>query len=383
MKKLIFTLLVAYLLCQNNLGAYAVPLSPGIEVLEEDCKLIKCTVGGQKLSFTPTEFEDLAGTEFDSITLDSLPPLSAGVLKVGGVDAIEGQKLSATGVALLSFAPVASFKESCSFDFTVTKGKKDRSYKCLIRYSDTPRFAPIAVNNTLTTYKDVSVSADLKAYDPDGDPIEYRIQRYPTGGTLTIKDGVATYTPAEGFSGKDSFSYYAVDDWGKESAPAIATVTVTDSQSGIYFADMEGSQNHLAAIRMAETEVMTYRCLGESYYFNPTATVSRIDFAVMLVSACGISVPSKQYPTNVFTDTYDESHGKRLYLEAAVTNGLVEAGNPCFRPTESITVAEAIAMTERALEGDSPSIGTAWKENSDATLTKADAAELLWTVYNR
>lgn len=384
MKKTVGAFLLALCICLAAtlaVNAATAPLSPGLEVIKAESKLIKCSVGGQRVSFVPEDITSLVGTDFEYLTLTTLPPLSCGVLKVAGVDALPGQTLSASGLALLSFHPAAGFASSCSFGFRVSAtGWESDEIQCLIRYSETPRFSPVAASAQIKTYKNVSVTAELAAYDPDGDPLEYTIEQYPTGGTVSIKDGVAVYTPTKGFSGKDSFSYYATDDWGNKSEVAVATVTVEENTGGIYFADMQNSAEHLAAIRMSETEVMTYRLIGDSYYFSPLEEVSRIDYAVMLVCAAGIEVPKKLYPTNIFTDTAAQSHGKRLYLEAAVVNGLVEVEGDLFRPNDIITLEEAIAMTERATDGEG-CIGTAWFGDGTEGLTKKDAAVLLCAVY--
>lgn len=384
MKKTVYTFTVLLCLClavSVAVNAYAAPLSPGLEVIKASSKLIKCSVGGEKVSFSPQEISDLVGADFEYLTLSKLPPLSDGVLKVAGVDAVQGQHLSSAGLSLLSFLPASDFCGSCSFEFTVSAiGRETDKIECLIRYSESPRFSPVAVSAQIKTYKNVSVTSSLGAYDPDGDPLSYSIDKYPSGGIVSVKDGVATYTPTNGFCGTDSFSYYVTDDWGNKSETAVATVTVEENTGGIYFADMQDDPNHLAAIRMSETDVMTYRLIGDSYYFSPLENVSRIDYAVMLVSALGIEVPDKLYPTDVFTDTASQSYGKRLYLESAVVNGLVDADSECFRPNDVITVEEAVAMTERAQK--ELSISTAWFESESAVLTKKDAAILLCSVYS-
>ncbi len=381
-RALAFTLCL--LIASGLIAKADAPLSTGIEVLKAETRLIKCSVGGERVGFTQAEIKELVGADFDYLTLSTLPPLSCGVLKVAGVDAVPNQKLSSAGIALLSFLPASGFTESCSFGFTVAaKGWESDEIECVIRFSEIPRFAPIAVSAQLKTYKNVSVSAPLGAYDPDGDTIEYVVEEYPTGGSISFSGGNVTYTPVNGFCGEDSFSYYAVDDWGKKSGTAKASVTVAENESGIYFADMKGSAEHLAAIRMSEEEVMTYCLIGDSYYFSPAEEVSRIDFAVMLVSAMGIEVSDKQYPTDVFTDTATQSKGKRLYLEAAVTNGVVEVQGDSFRPNDSISVSDALAMAERAAgEAGALSIGTAWFENGEELLTKKNAALLLCGVYD-
>lgn len=386
MKK--FVRAVAFTLCllmaTGIIAKAETPLSTGLEVLSAETRLIKCSVGGERVGFTKAEIKELVGVDFDYLTLSTLPPLSCGVLKVAGVDAVPNQKLSSAGIALLSFLPAKGFEESCSFGFTVAAdGWQSKEIECVIRFSASPRFSPIAVSAQLKTYKNVSVTAFLGAYDPDGDSIEYVVEEYPTGGSISFADGAVTYTPTKDFSGEDSFTYYAVDDWGKKSGTAKASITVSDSQSGIYFADMTDAPEHLAAIRMSEEEVMTYCLIGDSYYFSPTEEVSRIDFAVMLVSAMGIDVKDKLYPTDVFTDTANQSRGKRLYLEAAVTSGVVEVQGESFRPNDSISVADALSMAERAAgDAGAISIGTAWAENGEELLTKKNAALLLCDVYD-
>lgn len=360
------------------------PLSPGITVIKAETRLVKCSVGGERVGFTKHEIRELVGADFDYLTLSTLPPLSCGVLKVAGVDAVPKQKLSSAGIALLSFLPASGFSGSCSFGFTVAaSGWESDEIECVVRFSEAPRFAPIAVSAQLKTYKNVSVSTCLGAYDPDGDTIEYVVEEYPTGGSISFYGDRVTYTPTKGFCGKDSFTYYTVDDWGKKSGTAKTSITVAESDSGIYFADMKDSPEHLAAIRMSEEEVMTYCLIGDSYYFSPADEVSRIDFAVMLVSAMGIQVENKPYPTDVFTDTADQSRGKRLYLEAAVTSGVVEVQDKNFRPEDSISVEDALAMAERAAgEQAELAIGTAWFDSGEELLTRKSAALLLCGVFD-
>lgn len=386
MKKIVRTVLFAlgFLAVLSTAARAESLLSPGIEVLTAETRLVKCSVGGERVSFSENEIKTLVGVDFDYLTLTALPPLSSGVLKVAGVDAVPGQTLSRAGVELLSFLPSADFCDSCQFGFTVTaSGREIGELECVIRFSESPRFSPIAVSAQLTTYKNVSLTAELGAYDPDGDAIEYVIQDYPKSGTVKLTETGVIYTPKSDYCGEDSFTYYAVNDWGEKSGTAKATVTVAENEDGIYFADMAGQKEHLAAIRMSEEEVMTYCLIGDSYYFSPAEEVSRIDFAVMLVSAMGIEVENKLYPTDIFTDTAAQSRGKRLYLEAAVTNGIVEVEGDSFCPDDFISTADALAMAERAVgEKGALAISSAWFDNGTEVLTKKDAALLLCGVFD-
>ena len=105
MKK--FVRAVAFTLCLLMATGVIVraeaPLSTGLEIISAETRLIKCSVGGERVSFGKAEIKELVGKDFDYLTLNTLPPLSCGVLKVAGVDAVPGQKLSAAGLELLSF----------------------------------------------------------------------------------------------------------------------------------------------------------------------------------------------------------------------------------------------------------------------------------------
>ena len=46
--------------------------------------------------------------------------------------------------------------------------------------------APIAENLELTTYRGVSVGGRLKAFDPEGEEVHFRITTEPKKGTLTL-----------------------------------------------------------------------------------------------------------------------------------------------------------------------------------------------------
>jgi gliding motility-associated-like protein len=89
---------------------------------------------------------------------------------------------------------------------------------------------PVAVNDTLSTSGGTSVDIPVlnNDYDPDGDNIFVTgIVTDPNHGTVTINsDGTITYTPDEGYSGIDSFTYVICDD-GIPSMCDSATVYIT------------------------------------------------------------------------------------------------------------------------------------------------------------
>jgi hypothetical protein len=64
--------------------------------------------------------------------------------------------------------------------------------------------------------------------DPEGDPLTASVVSGPANGTLTLNaDGSFVYTPNDGFSGEDSFTYTAGDGTGV-SNEAVVTITIED-----------------------------------------------------------------------------------------------------------------------------------------------------------
>ena len=75
--------------------------------------------------------------------------------------------------------------------------------------------APIAENLEIMTYRGISVGGQLKAFDPEGEEVHFRITTEPRKGTLTLEEnGEFVYTPAEGKRGRDYFGYCASDPNG-------------------------------------------------------------------------------------------------------------------------------------------------------------------------
>ena len=114
--------------------------------------------------------------------------------------------------------------------------------------------APIAENLELSTYKNVAITGTFAATDPEGDLITFRLVDKPKRGAVTLsEDGSAefVYTPYENKTGKDSFTYVAVDAVGNTSAPATVKVKIEKANTKVTYADMDGVPAYRAALRLA------------------------------------------------------------------------------------------------------------------------------------
>jgi hypothetical protein len=72
---------------------------------------------------------------------------------------------------------------------------------------------PVATGTNVSVNAGSSLSFNLNAGDIDGDPLQFSITQAPAHGIVVVQvaTGAATYTPAAGYTGPDSFKFKAND----------------------------------------------------------------------------------------------------------------------------------------------------------------------------
>ncbi len=93
---------------------------------------------------------------------------------------------------------------------------------------------PVAVADSISTRRDAAVqftTASLLANDTDadGDTLSLVSFTQPDNGSNILSGSVFTYTPAEGFSGTDTFAY-VVRDAGSFTATGLVNITVAENR---------------------------------------------------------------------------------------------------------------------------------------------------------
>ncbi|MBE9583755.1 tandem-95 repeat protein [Mucilaginibacter sp. JRF] len=91
--------------------------------------------------------------------------------------------------------------------------------------------APIAVNDNASTQRNVPVTIDVDRNDLPGnssfDQQSIEILTQPLHGTVQVgADGTVTYTPNDGYTGTDSFTYRIKDLYGYYTNPATVNLTI-------------------------------------------------------------------------------------------------------------------------------------------------------------
>lgn len=125
------------------------------------------------------------------------------------------------------YTPAAGFSGTDSFSYTVSDGTEEATATVSVEVKPVvvvpENHAPTAEDLTASTDAGHAVVVALKGADVDGDELTYTVGT-AAHGTVTVDGASASYTPAAGFAGVDSFTYTVSD--GTEEATATVQVQV-------------------------------------------------------------------------------------------------------------------------------------------------------------
>ncbi|MDD2269126.1 MAG: S-layer homology domain-containing protein [Eubacteriales bacterium] len=389
MKKIRIIAAVLALLTIFAVGVYASDLSPGMTVIRQRTVITKCGIAGDELTFKTSEFESVLGIkDLKYITITKLPDVEMGVLKLGGIDVIEGQSIPRGSIGFLKFVPKAvNNAYAATFSFTVdTKSWDGVALKCVMNLLPTVNFSPIADGGSFSTVQGVAAVANLAAYDPDGDVMSFELLTYPKNGSVKITDagtGSFVYTPKSGYKGKDSFKYRVVDVYGNISKEAVAEIKVDTNEAKIVYADMQGHWAHSAAVKLAAKGIVSHEEIAGIYYFSPSKAMTKSDFTVLLLMAAGYGDDLKPVLNTGFSDDEQIEAAHKPYIakakELSIISGTeAEGGLINFEPDKELTRADAAVIISKLLNLESEASLAAF---SDRDSIPAEAVKYVAALY--
>ncbi len=417
MKKML-TIVVISLILLGIFGAgeavFASTLGAGLQSLTQSNDLILWGKYGESVYFSDGLMRQFFGaTTYPDITITSLPDPKDGTLFFGGVRPSVGQTVPRHAIGKLCFTPVGQMVEEATFTFTAGSACGGATITCRIRFTNLPNSAPKVTGATSYTLGDKggSLLGTLAGYDPEGDSLEYLIISYPENGSLRMVDtatGDFRYTPRNGFSGKDRFTYVIRDAYGNYSTLSTIEILVDGERGTVDFSDMEESGYRTAAEAVVARGLMGYYEEEGGISFREGESVSREAWVVMVMKACGIYLPYSAEPT-YFDDDASISAAAKPYLKLASEKGYFTGelvGNALLsNPKAPITRGEAaevlygVLSDVMSLEGSVPTValggdadaiavlnlmGLFPKRNGshaeNGALTRGTAAEILWGV---
>lgn len=363
-------LIAASVTTPTNASAYSYyggMLSPALMNLSAEQTMIKSGLVAGTISFDARDFTLAVGTEPSTVTITALPPESSGTLYLGDAPVLANQIISRDSLHKLNFVPAKDCTEA-SFRF---KSGGEYTMDCVLRYTDSVNLAPTivhspdktqtAVETALWTQQDISTYGSLSstASDPEGDALTFEITRYPENGLLRLTNpssGDYCYTPCDGITGEDSFSYVVRDEWGNYSEEASVLIDIDKAAADLVFADMDGHWAHNAALVMAAENAMEVDAVGGALYFRPNDEISREDFLVTVMKALGAG--EAEPCMTVFADHTDMEPDSTGYVARAYNLGIIkgvqESDGLYFHPTASITRAEAAVILNAIIGAEEP-----------------------------
>ncbi len=375
--------LLGVMLALSSCGAKAntQKVSVGLDVLAERAEMVKTGLVGGEISFGAEDFERALNlSKISDITITKLPSAADGTLYLGTGKVSVGQVISAANLSYLKFASQSAAIRDSFFCFSVDG---DYEITCDLRMVESVNYSPSvsSVDDAIlavSTYKNITLYGSLSSHDPEGDAVRYEIVTRPKNGLLVSLDEACStyrYMPNAGYTGKDSFRYVAIDRYGNYSEAATVSLNVEDTK--MVFGDLSESAYYVPAINLVDAGIMASTKVGETHYFYPEKTVSRMDFLAMAMKIMNIKVtaPAKQ---TVFADDAAIPTSMKPYVNTAERMGYIcgkinEKGELVFAPDDAITIAEAAVILANMTKIDVPTIAPSLAEGSQVPAWAEDA----------
>jgi VCBS repeat-containing protein len=204
----------------------------------------------------PNQVPMILAQDLQKTTLKNMPVSGAVVGTDGDGDILIYSKGSdpSHGTVLVNgnggwtYTPTNGYTGTDSFTVTVSDGKGGTATATItIQINEPPNQAPTINAQDLqkTTLKNTPVSGVVVGTDADGDALTYSKDTNPSHGTVVVNgDGTWSYTPANGYTGTDSFTITVSDGKGG-TATARVTIQVNEppyqeSPAPTYSIDIDG-----------------------------------------------------------------------------------------------------------------------------------------------
>ena len=342
-------------------------------------------ITGESITFTRGDFPVVGGKQSDlvGITIVTLPAEGAGSLLLGSELVLVDDFLDDAQLEMLRFQISATpTMEETTFQFipTFDGDVQGKEAEITIHLLTEPNDPPIAKNIELSTYKNVNINGIFDAVDNDGDTLTFQLTSTPARGAITMTDNASAqfvYTPYENKTGKDAFTYVAIDPAGNVSSEAKVTIQIEKPATSVVYTDMAGDPAHKAAVRLAEEGIYVGKRINDEYFFDSGQPITRNEFLSLAMSVTGMEPLEGVKQTGFYDDTVIPTWAKG-YVSAALMAGAVSGnvnaeGQPVFGGDTIVTQAEATVMLNQLLGVSDVVVDDAghWADQATANLATA------------
>ncbi len=380
-----FLCLILALSCMLGVTAFAAQV---------DCDATYCFSGEDFAG----EAEPLAG-----ICITSLPDGAAGTVMLGSRILRPGDILAADQLAQMTFHPLRTEQDQTAqvSYLPIYDNRVDKTQVLTISIRGKEDKAPVAQDSAMETYKNLPGQGTLQVSDPEGEKLTYSIIRQSRRGTVELgEEGTFTYTPKKNKVGVDSFTYTAADPAGNVSREATVTVQILKPTDARQYTDTAGTDCRFEAEWLRNTGLFVGETVNGQPCFFPEEAVTKGQFLAMLVQT--LQIPTQEVSLDSLPENTPQWLKPYLAaaMRSGLLSNLPESET--FQPDATITGAEAAVMLQNALDlsvGEETLRTSAvqqsvpaWAQSSvtvlqgnglvltGETLTRADAAKVLYKV---
>ena len=317
---------------------------------------------GSMIVFSEADFQVTGdgAVSLREVVVETLPDAGAGTLLLGGTILEPGSRVEKSALSGLRFQTLGN-PTVTKTDFTMrpvfSNGREGEPFNVELTLLEKENHPPVARNMDLSTYKNVSVTGYFDAVDAEGDVLTFRMMSNPARGSVELaQDGSGrfVYRPYENKTGKDRFTYAALDAAGNLSEKATVTVVIEKGTTTVTYRDLDGDPAHKSAVRLAEEGIYVGPCVGGSYTFDPQAGVTRAEFLAMAMAVAGLE-PMEDVTVTGFMDdsaipVWSKGRISAALKVGAIRGGRDERGASVFRAGETITYGQAAVMLDNLLQ---------------------------------
>lgn len=279
------------------------------------------------------------------ITITRLPEESEGSLRLDGEPVGLYEEISRDSFEYLTFTPA---KSATTASLSILPQVKDAVQTVVSLRVQTAASLPIeAAFGEYETLSEVPLYGYLSAYNPNGDFLRTILVEKPGKGTVSFDGQTFCYEPFPGSKGTDQFTVALADELGNRSAEVVQTISIEPKDSRYDYWDLNGSPAYYSAVKLLQNGIFTGETIGSRRYFRPLQTMTRGEFLMLLISACGWEneLPTASPNTGLANDSEIPSY-LRPYVTLGIRKGVILEKN--FAPDEVPTCAEAMVLADRA-----------------------------------
>lgn len=221
----LLVLTLCFVLCSATAAAFWPFDRPEPPVQADFCV---STTLGESYVFSQEDFSPTLELA-EHYQFSDLPDHSVGVLQIGAMLVEEGGLVAKEALPGLTWYPLDKSVKEVSFTVTPLNGDlAGQPATVTIYHLKEENLPPEAREINLTAWSKSDAAGLLLAEDPEGGAVTFLLLTQPEQGTVTLDDpatGSFTYTPGRR-TGRFSFTYLAVDEYGGRSGPASVHITV-------------------------------------------------------------------------------------------------------------------------------------------------------------